>query len=99
MRVLQVHTGYLQPGGEDAVVAAEAQLLRDGGHQVDLFGGRQSARSIHFLVAWLLVAFVAVHVFEVLVSGVWNHLRSMVTGRYRIDAPAPDAVISKETSK
>ena len=66
---------------------------------VDLFGGRQSARSIHFLVAWLLVAFVAVHVFEVLVSGVWNHLRSMVTGRYRIDAPAPDAVISKETSK
>ena len=66
---------------------------------VDLFGGRQSARSIHFIVAWLLVAFVAVHVFEVLVSGVWNHLRSMVTGRYRIDAPAPDAVISRETSK
>lgn len=57
---------------------------------VDLFGGRQSARSIHFIVAWLLVAFVAVHVFEVLVSGVWNHLRSMVTGRYRID-PAPGA--------
>ena len=66
---------------------------------VDLFGGRQSARSVHFIVAWLLVAFVAVHVFEVLVSGVWNHLRSMVTGRYRIDAPAPDAVISRETSK
>ena len=55
---------------------------------VDLFGGRQSARSVHFIVAWLLVAFVAVHVFEVLVSGVWNHLRSMVTGRYRI-TPAP----------
>ena len=52
---------------------------------VDVFGGRQSARSIHFIVAWLLVAFVAIHVFEVLVSGVWNHLRSMVTGRYRID--------------
>ena len=51
---------------------------------VDVFGGRQSARSIHFIVAWLLVAFVAVHVFEVLASGVWNHLRSMVTGRYRI---------------
>jgi hypothetical protein len=26
-----------------------------------------------------------VHVFEVLVSGVWNHLRSMITGRYTID--------------
>jgi thiosulfate reductase cytochrome b subunit len=51
---------------------------------VDLLGGRQSARSIHFIVAWLLLAFVAVHVIEVLLSGPWNHLRSMVTGRYRI---------------
>jgi len=54
---------------------------------VDIFGGRQSARAVHFIVAWLLVAFVAIHVFEVLVSGVWNHLRSMVTGRYRITTP------------
>ncbi len=53
---------------------------------VDLFGGRQSARSVHFIVAWLLVAFVAIHVFEVVVSGLWNHMRSMVTGRYRITA-------------
>ncbi len=51
---------------------------------VDLLGGRQSARTIHFIVAWLLVAFVLVHVFEVIVSGLWNHLRSMITGRYRI---------------
>ena len=51
---------------------------------VDFFGGRQSARTIHFVVAWLLVAFVAVHVFEVLISGVWNQLRSMITGNYRI---------------
>jgi thiosulfate reductase cytochrome b subunit len=51
---------------------------------VDLFGGRQSARTIHFIVAWLLVAFALVHVFEVIVSGLWNHLRSMITGRYRI---------------
>jgi len=51
---------------------------------VDLFGGRQSARTIHFVAAWLLVAFVLVHVFEVIVSGFWNHLRSMITGRYRI---------------
>ena len=52
---------------------------------VDIFGGRQSARTIHFVVAWLLVAFVLVHVFEVIVSGLWNHLRSMITGRYRIE--------------
>jgi len=51
---------------------------------IDLVGGRQSARTIHFVVAWLLVAFVAIHVFEVIVSGLWNHVRSMITGRYRI---------------
>jgi thiosulfate reductase cytochrome b subunit len=51
---------------------------------IDLLGGRQSARTIHFVVAWLLVAFVLIHVFEVIISGFWNHLRSMITGRYRI---------------
>lgn len=53
---------------------------------VDLLGGRQSARTIHFVVAWLLVAFVAVHVFEVIVTGLWNNLRSMITGDFRVDA-------------
>lgn len=53
---------------------------------IDFFGGRQAARTIHFIVAWLLVAFVAIHVFEVIVSGLWNHLRSMITGQYRITA-------------
>ena len=51
---------------------------------VDVVGGRQSARTIHFIVAWLLVGFVLIHVFEVIVSGLWNHLRSMITGRYRV---------------
>jgi thiosulfate reductase cytochrome b subunit len=50
----------------------------------DLFGGRQSARTIHFLVANLLVLFVLVHVAEVLVAGVFNRMRSMITGRYAI---------------
>jgi thiosulfate reductase cytochrome b subunit len=49
-----------------------------------LFDGRQSARTVHFILAWILVAFVLLHVFMVLVSGVWNNLRSMVTGRYAI---------------
>jgi thiosulfate reductase cytochrome b subunit len=57
---------------------------------VDVFGGRQSARTLHFVAAMLLVLFVAVHVFEVLVSGVWNNLRSMLTGHYEIiDAKEP----------
>ena len=53
---------------------------------VDLVGGRQSARTIHFIVAWLLVAFVLIHVFQVIVTGFWNNLRSMLTGRYRVQA-------------
>jgi thiosulfate reductase cytochrome b subunit len=57
---------------------------------VDLFGGRQSARTIHFIVAWLLVAFLLIHVFEVIVSGFWNEIRSMITGRYRVDVEAAD---------
>jgi thiosulfate reductase cytochrome b subunit len=51
---------------------------------VDLVGGRQSARTLHFIAAWLLVGFVLIHVFEVIISGLWNHLRSMITGHYRI---------------
>jgi Ni/Fe-hydrogenase b-type cytochrome subunit len=51
---------------------------------VDLFGGRQSARTIHFVVAWLLVAFVFIHVFEVIITGLWNNLRSMITGYFQI---------------
>jgi thiosulfate reductase cytochrome b subunit len=50
----------------------------------DLFGGRQSARTIHFIAANLMVLFVLVHVFEVLVSGVFNLMRSMITGRYAV---------------
>jgi len=53
---------------------------------LDLFGGRPSARSLHFICASLLVAFVVVHVVMVLVSGVWNNLRSMITGRYAIES-------------
>jgi len=51
----------------------------------DLFGGRQSARTLHFITAWLIVGFVLVHVAMVLASGLFNNLRSMVTGRYAIE--------------
>lgn len=51
---------------------------------VDLFGGRQSARTIHFVTASLLALFVFVHVAMVVLSGPWNNLRSMVTGQYAI---------------
>lgn len=59
---------------------------------LDVFGGRQSARTIHFIAASLLVAFLLIHVFLVLISGVWNNMRSMITGRYVIEErAAPDA--------
>jgi thiosulfate reductase cytochrome b subunit len=48
------------------------------------FGGRQSARTVHFICAFLLTGFVAVHVLMVLLSGVRNNLRSMITGWYSI---------------
>jgi thiosulfate reductase cytochrome b subunit len=50
----------------------------------DLFGGRQSARTLHFLVANLLVLFVLVHIVQVIVTGLFNNMRSMITGRYAI---------------
>lgn len=56
---------------------------------VELFGGRQSARSIHFITMWLLLAFFAVHIAMVILAGPINEIRSMITGRYAID-DAPD---------
>jgi thiosulfate reductase cytochrome b subunit len=56
---------------------------------VDLLGGRQSARSLHFLAAAGLLLFVFIHVFEVIVAGVWNEMRSMITGWYAVPADHP----------
>jgi thiosulfate reductase cytochrome b subunit len=51
---------------------------------LDLFGGRQSARSIHFLCAAALLGFVAIHLLMVVLSGPLNNLRSMITGKYDV---------------
>jgi thiosulfate reductase cytochrome b subunit len=51
---------------------------------VDVFGGRQSARTIHFITAFAIVGFVLLHLFMVVASGTWNNIRSMITGRYAI---------------
>ena len=58
---------------------------------VDLVGGRQSARSIHFLIAMAFVAFILIHVFMVLITGPVNQIRAMITGRYQIhDEPSQE---------
>ena len=48
-----------------------------------IWGGRQSARSLHFIAAFGLVAFVIVHLAMVILAGPFNEVRSMITGRYR----------------
>ena len=53
---------------------------------IDVFGGRQSARSIHFICAMLLVLFFLVHILMVVLVGPINEIRSMITGRYRLPA-------------
>lgn len=47
---------------------------------LDLFGGRQSARSIHFIMAWGLFGFLVLHVALVILSGPVRQMRDMVTG-------------------
>lgn len=53
---------------------------------VDALGGRQSARTLHFLAATGLLLFVLVHLFEVAINGAWNQIRSMLTGWYTLPA-------------
>lgn len=75
-----VLAGFTMSPGLDA---AFPQLLT-------VFGGRQSARTIHFLAASALVMFFIVHVALVLVSGVWNNICSMITGWYTIEPAGRD---------
>jgi thiosulfate reductase cytochrome b subunit len=56
---------------------------------VEVFGGRQAMRTLHFIFAWAIVLFVLVHMFEVVISGFWNNLRSMITGRYQVPTKSP----------
>lgn len=74
---LMILTGLTMSPGIDSAVP---QLLT-------LFGGRQTARLIHFVTASGLVFFVMVHLVMVLLSGLWNNLRSMITGWYDLGSP------------
>ncbi len=56
----------------------------------DLLGGRQTARTIHFVAMVLLVGFFIVHMLMILAAGPINELRSIITGWYRTDPPAND---------
>jgi thiosulfate reductase cytochrome b subunit len=58
---------------------------------VDILGGRQTARTIHFAMMLLLVGFFIVHILMIIAAGPLNELRSIVTGWYRIDPPANES--------
>ncbi len=75
---VMVLTGLTMSPGVDA---ASPWLL-------NLFGGRPSARSIHFITANLIVLFVIVHVVEAFLAGIFNEMGSMITGRYAIRTQA-----------
>ncbi|KJC50430.1 HupC [Bradyrhizobium sp. LTSP885] len=78
---LMILTGLTMSPGIDSAVP---QLLT-------LFGGRQTARLLHFVAASSLLLFVIVHLVMVLVSGVLNNLRAMITGWYDLGKPrTPD---------
>jgi thiosulfate reductase cytochrome b subunit len=49
-----------------------------------IFGGRQTARTVHFIGASFIVLFVILHVVMVILSGAYNNMRSMITGRFRL---------------
>lgn len=54
---------------------------------LELFGGRQTARTIHFVTMLAFVLFFLVHIVMVVLAGPVNELRSMITGYYRTSNP------------
>lgn len=48
---------------------------------VNVLGGRQSARTLHFFISGALVIFLVVHVAMVALSGFRSRMRGMITGR------------------
>jgi thiosulfate reductase cytochrome b subunit len=63
---------------------------------LELFGGRQTARSIHFLTMTALVLFFIVHIIMVVLANPINELRQMITGRYRASPNVPFDATKKD---
>lgn len=53
-------------------------------------GGRQTARSLHFLAVCGLIGFTLIHLAMVIVAGPINELRTILTGWYHLPAPRKD---------
>ncbi|WP_292066325.1 cytochrome b/b6 domain-containing protein [Brevundimonas sp. UBA7664] len=62
-----------------------------GGVLLEIMGGRQSARTLHFIAAGLVVGFIVIHVGLVIWTGLFNNMRSMITGWFVIGPPGSSA--------
>jgi thiosulfate reductase cytochrome b subunit len=62
-----------------------------------MFGGRQSARSFHFILTFLFTLFTFGHILMVLTTGLFNNMRSMITGWYTEKIPASAEVATEAT--
>lgn len=56
---------------------------------IELVGGRQSARTLHFVAMSLFLLFAFVHVLMVVYAGPINEMRSMISGRFRVRVDSP----------
>lgn len=72
---LMIATGLAMSPGANAMMPWLPEIL----------GGRQTARTIHFIVMLLLVGFFVIHMLMILAAGPLNELRSIITGWYRVD--------------
>lgn len=50
-----------------------------------VLGGRQAARTIHFVACFAFVGFILIHVVQVIVTGFFNNIRSMITGWFIVE--------------
>ena len=80
--------GVLLPGMVLTGMAISPGMEPSYTWMIELMGGRQSARSLHFIFAWGLFAFFVVHVLLVLLAGPYRQIRSMITGA-PLDKRAP----------
>ena len=53
---------------------------------VNLLGGRQTARTLHFFLTDVLVLFLIVHVTMIVIAGFWSRMRGMITGRVKSES-------------
>jgi thiosulfate reductase cytochrome b subunit len=52
---------------------------------IDVFQGRQTARTLHFICAMMLLLFFIIHLFQIFVAGFTREMRSIITGYYSPD--------------